>query len=211
MRSDLKLLGSAGVIAASIAIGVGLYVALGGAVSAGGDAPQSAQRPDPGLLGVALAQASQAAATLPGGASSLNEMYRDWQVACEQQGTGKRCVMSQQQINPQTRQRVLAVEINSVAPNKVEGVLMLPFGLALDSGATLQIDDGVAAPPLRYRTCLPGGCLVPLSFDAGTLSALRRGTALKIATIADGGKATPFSISLQGFAAALDRVAALAR
>lgn len=47
MRADLKILGSAGVIAASIAIGVGLYVALGGAVPASGDVPQLVKRPDP--------------------------------------------------------------------------------------------------------------------------------------------------------------------
>lgn len=211
MRTDLKVLGSAGVIVASIAIGVGLYVALGDAPSVSGDAPQFLGRLDSALTSFVLAQAPQSAAPLRGGTGSLNETHQDWHVACEQQGTGKRCLLSQQQINPQTRQRVLAVEFNSIGPNKVEGVLMLPFGLSLASGATLQIDDGVAGQQLRYRTCLPGGCLVPLSFDGGSLPALRKGAALRIAAVADGGKATPFSVSLQGFAAALDRAAALAR
>jgi invasion protein IalB len=164
---------------------------------------------DSALTSFVLSQAPQSAAPLRGGSNSLNETHQDWHVACEKQGTGKRCVLSQQQINAQTRQRVLAVQINSIAPHKVEGVLMLPFGLALESGATLQIDDGMAGQPIRYRTCLPGGCIVPLSFDVAALSALRKGTALKIAAVADGGKTTPFSVSLQGFAAALDRVVVL--
>ena len=64
---------------------------------------------------------------------------------------------------------------------------------------------------MRFRTCLPNGCLVAVSFDAPTVTALRTGTALKIKATADGGAAAPFSISLQGFATALDRVMALSR
>jgi invasion protein IalB len=43
------------------------------------------------------------------------------------------------------------------------------------------------------------------------VTALRSGTALKVKTVADGCKAPPFSISLQSFATALDRLAALSR
>jgi invasion protein IalB len=90
-------------------------------------------------------------------------------------------------------------------------MLMLPFGLALDSGVTLQIDDKATMQPLRFRTCLPAGCVVSLTFDAPALVALRAGSALKVKAVADGGAATSFSISLQGFATALDRMGALAR
>lgn len=74
-----------------------------------------------------------------------------------------------------------------------------------------QIDDKPAMQSIWFRTCLPAGCLVNITFDAATLVALRAGTALKIKAAADGGAAVPFSISLQGFAAALDRTAALSR
>ena len=147
---------------------------------------------------------------LPGGASSLNETYKDWTVACVQQGTTKRCVLSQAQ-KQQNGRRVLAIELNAPAGNTVSGTLVLPFGLALDSGVTFQIDEKPAMKPIRFRTCLPAGCLVNVTFDAATLVALRAGALLKIKTTADGGAATPFSISLQGFGTALDRVAALAR
>lgn len=161
-----------------------------------------------------LAQAAPAPAppsTLPGGASSLNETYRDWQVACAQQGNAKRCIMRQQQFSQQNRQRVLAIEIGSVANNRLEGVLVLPFGLSLDAGVRFQIDDGVTGQPLRFKTCLPAGCVIPLAFDAALTANLRRGTTLKAVATADGGEASPFSISLQGFGTALDRIIALAR
>lgn len=165
--------------------------------------------PAPRRFEVAQAQAGGGSA-LPGGASSLNETYKDWRVTCIQQGATKQCAISQLQTQ-QNGQRVLAMELNVPSGNTVSGTLVMPFGLALDSGVTLQIDDKPAMPPIRFRTCLPAGCLVNITFDAPTLVALRTGSALKVKATADGGAATPFSISLQGFAAALDRVAALAR
>lgn len=170
--------------------------------------------PEPQRLRVAQAgsdgQGSGAASSLPGGASSLNETYKDWRVACVQQGTAKRCVLSQVQAQ-QNGQRVLAIELNTPGGKLISGTLVLPFGLALDSGVTFQIDEKPEMQPVRFRTCMPGGCLVSIAFDAPTLAALRAGTALKINAVADGGAAAPFSISLQGFATALDRVAALSR
>jgi invasion protein IalB len=211
MRSALKMVGGLSAIVLVAAVGVTLYVFPNAAESAaidGLDAPVPAERVTPRIE---LAQVTAPATPLPGGASSLNETYKDWQVSCAQQGAVKRCSMSQQQANQQSRQRVLAIEINAVTAAKVEGLLVLPFGLVLDAGAKLQIDDGGIGQPIRFSTCLPAGCLIPLSFDAATVVNLRKGTALKVVATADGGAATPFSISLQGFGTALDRIAALAR
>ena len=167
--------------------------------------------PAPQRLQLAQAQTTTGGgSTLPGGASSLNETYKDWRVTCVQQGTTKRCALSQAQAQ-QNGQRVLAIELAAPAGNLVSGTLVLPFGLALDSGVSFQIDDKPAMAPVRFRTCVPAGCLVNLSFDAPTIVALRAGSVLKVKATADGGAATPFSISLQGFGTALDRVAALAR
>lgn len=160
---------------------------------------------------VAQAPAGGAGASgLPGGASSLNEAHKDWAVACVLQGTAKRCVLSQVQAQ-QNGQRILAIELNAPNGNSVSGTLAMPFGLALDSGVTLQIDDKPAMPVLRFRTCVPIGCIVNIAFDAPTLATLRTANALKLKATADGGNAMQLSISLQGFASALDRVSALSR
>jgi invasion protein IalB len=157
------------------------------------------------------ADAVEPASSLPGGASSLSETYQDWRVACIQQGTAKKCMMSQVQTQ-QNGQRILAIELNALNGNVVSGTLALPFGLALDSGATLQIDDKPAMQPLHFRTCVPSGCLIPVTFDVRMLATLRSGTALKVKTVAaEGGAAADFSISLKGFATALDRVGVLSR
>ncbi|MXO02422.1 invasion associated locus B family protein [Shinella zoogloeoides] len=209
-----KILGISTVAAAAIAAAVAAYAVPSGAQSSSGTDTlftTSNADPVPQRFELAQAQAGGAATSgLPGGASSLNETYKDWRVACVQQGTVKSCVLSQAQVQ-QNGQRVLAIELNAPTGNAVTGTLVLPFGLALDAGVTFQIDEKPAMQPVRFRTCVPGGCIVNVNFDAATLVALRAGAVLKIKATADGGAATPFSISLQGFGTALDRVAALAR
>lgn len=153
-------------------------------------------------------QNAAAGSSLPGGASSLNETYKDWRVSCALQGNLKRCVLSQVQAQ-QNGQRVLAIELNAPSGNTVSGTLVLPFGLALDSGVTVQIDENPTMQPVRFRTCLPAGCIVNITFDARTIVVMRAGTALKVKATADGGAAAPFSISLQGFGTALDRAGVL--
>lgn len=219
ISKQVRFFGVSAVAALAVAAGLAAYMAPSVAISTPSQAAaitDSQDDPAPQRFQVAQAPSGgqpaggAVASGLPGGASSLNETYRDWVVACQVANNAKRCVMSQQQ-NQQNGQRVLAIELNAPDGNAVSGALILPFGLALDSGVTFQIDDKPALQPGRFRTCMPAGCLVAVSFDAPTLVALRAGTALKIKAVADGGTAAAFSISLQGFATALDRVRALSR
>jgi invasion protein IalB len=168
--------------------------------------------PTPSLASPALSTPGASAATgvLPGGSTALSETFNDWQVVCAVQGATKRCAAKQEQISQQNKQLVLAVELTPAATeDKVDGVALLPFGLTLDSGVTLQVDESSAVTPLRFRTCVPGGCVLPLSFDAHTIAQLRAGSVLKAKVAIDGGQDATLSISLKGLSAALDRTAAL--
>ena len=136
------------------------------------------------------------------------ETFGDWRVLCATQGPAKRCVATQEQSSTQTRQRVLAIEM-ALNADKLEGVLVLPFGLLLDRGVVLQLDEQPAQPAQRFRTCLPAGCVVPVSFDAKSIAALRAGTALKIKVVVESGQEQGLAISLKGLAQALDRLPAL--
>jgi len=158
-----------------------------------------------GGVGTAAAQG------LPGGATTLNETHGDWTVACTTPEGNVRCAISQIQINSQNRQRVLTVELTATeGGNAASGTLVMPFGLALDQGVVLSIDEGEFLPPLRFSTCLPAGCLVPLTFNADAVTAMRAGTALKVKAAAnDSGQEVNFSISLSGFTSALARAAEL--
>lgn len=104
----------------------------------------------------------------------------------------------------------MAVELKRNSDATLAGSLVLPFGLQLDAGATLQIDDGQPLQPLRFSTCLPAGCVVPLSLDEGTVAALRAGSALKIKVKSADQKDVVLPVSLKGLAPALDRLSVLA-
>lgn len=60
------------------------------------------------IASTVIAQTSPS--TLPGGASSLQESYDDWRVFCMEPTGQKICILSQQQIDGRTRQRILALE-----------------------------------------------------------------------------------------------------
>jgi invasion protein IalB len=168
--------------------------------------------PKVGKRPVLLAQADMTQSSLPGGASSLQESYQDWQVTCSAQGVDKRCVMSQQQADPKTRQRVLAIELNADTTGKAAGAVVLPFGLALDTGVSITVDEDADAVGLRFRTCLPVGCVVPLELKEELIAAMRNGTSLQItATPSENEQPVSFSVSLKGFSSAFDRTLALSK
>ncbi|WP_079212641.1 invasion associated locus B family protein [Brucella pituitosa] len=151
------------------------------------------------------------AAPLPGGASTLQETYQDWTVSCQSEKDDTICAIRQDQNSTQTRQRVLTAELRSGSGGKVEGVLLMPFGLDLAKGAALKIDEA-EGPHLTFSTCLPQGCLAPVSFDAKQVTALKTGTNLNVsATALSPSQAVAFKISLKGYGAALDRIIALTK
>jgi len=152
-----------------------------------------------------------AAQGLPGGATSLNETHNDWTVACRTLEAAVRCAMTQTQVSGENRQRVLAIELTTAeGGNATSGMLVLPFGLQLDSGVMLAIDEDEFLPPLRFSTCLPAGCLVPLGFNGDAVTTLKAGTTLSVKAAAnDSAQEVVFSISLTGFTSALNRIAEL--
>ncbi|NLR97631.1 invasion associated locus B family protein [Rhizobium sp. P38BS-XIX] len=146
---------------------------------------------------------------LPGGADALREVHGDWLVVGSVQAnvsaSQKSCVIVQEQIHNETRQRVLLVELRPEA-GKVTGTLVLPFGLLFQKGVVLQVDEGSRAPAIPFRTALPVGCIVDLDIDALRLSLIKSGKTLHIHAIAaDTAQIVTFPVSLNGFASALAR------
>lgn len=157
-------------------------------------------------------QPAAGSATAAGGPSSLSETYEDWRVACVAAPENKKqCAFSQGQVS-QNGQRVLTIELTPAEDGGLKGVLVMPFGLNLDKGVTFSVDDTPPGKPSRFRTCLPGGCIVRLTFTPATAKALKTGTALKLGAFAsDTEKDVAFSISLKGFSQALERTMQLGK
>jgi invasion protein IalB len=178
-----------------------------GAVPAGAGLTPVAEPAAPSAGGVLLAQVT----ALPGGATSLREEHGDWVVACGLPSGTVACTLSQQQTDNRSNQRVLAVELSGRDGGATAvGTIVMPFGLALDQGLTLQIDEGQPTT-VSFGTCVPAGCLAPVTFQTELLDALRRGTTLKLRVIAyDTGNPVDFTVSLKGFSESLNRTVELA-
>jgi invasion protein IalB len=157
--------------------------------------------------------ATAGAAGLPGGATSLNESHGDWALRCGERGAAgdatTLCSVTQTQIDKNTKRRVLAIALNPQKGGGIKGIVMMPFGLLLDNGATFQLDDGAATSPTHFRTCVPAGCILPIDWPDSTVKAMRSAKTLKISAVMDNGKPAPFSISMNGFDGAMDRAAEL--
>jgi invasion protein IalB len=159
----------------------------------------------------APARAPQTLPGLPGGATSLQETHGDWKVTCEQQKDRHVCALSQQHTDKESRQLLVAIELAAAGRGGGEGTIILPFGLALEKPVTLEIDEAATGPALSYKTCLPVGCLVSVSFDAATIARLKQAKVLTVKATANGGQVVAFKITLAGFSGAFDRTVALAK
>lgn len=189
---------------------IAVMASLGDANAHPGQDAAADHRPRAGLM--QMAQAS-APAQLPGGASSLREAHGDWIVACNAIAKGKSCTVSQQHTDSRSGQRVLAIELGApAADGGARATLVLPFGLQLDKGVVLQVDEAAASAPFAFKTCLPAGCIVETALTRQVLDAWRKGTNIKLkAFAADTGGEVPLTISLKGLAQAMDRAAALTK
>lgn len=177
------------------------------------------------VTGVSAQAQAQTQTPAPAQPSALTESYDDWTVRCATQGAAadkageaakgkpgagaRECSLSQTQANG-NGQRVLLMELRPAEDGRLRGNLILPFGLALQKGATFAVDDLPPGKPAPFRTCLPVGCVVSLLFTDTITQSLRSGTKLIVkAQASDPEAEVPFSISLKGFDAALQRTIAL--
>lgn len=161
----------------------------------------------PEETGVVMAEGS-----FPNGASSINEIYGDWIVACDSVQNEKVCTFSQVHTSNQSGKRVFAIELQPPADSRTNSVILLPFGLRLDDGVTLKIDGQTLEPSARFLTCVPNGCLVPVAFPTAATDAMKEGEKLIVgANSSSDGKPLIFTISLNGFTAAFNRTTELAK
>ncbi|WP_336747727.1 invasion associated locus B family protein [Aureimonas altamirensis] len=132
--------------------------------------------------------------------------YGAWQVVCGSTAEGHaRCSLLQQQATSTTegaQQRLLAIELQPT-PDAARGTIILPFGLDLSKGAKLSL-PGTQGQTHPFKTCLPAGCLVDVSFGPESLSALSKADALEISVVPmqqDG--VSQLRVLLEGFPQAL--------
>ncbi|WOH68025.1 invasion associated locus B family protein [Bradyrhizobium sp. BWA-3-5] len=146
---------------------------------------------------------------LPNGASQLSETYGDWTLNCS---TGTRaCTLSQALVNKEG-QRAFLIELRVAKDGASEGTILMPFGLKLEAGVLLKLDDQDLGEGLRFSTCVAQGCMLPINFPVAGMNAIRNGKALAVGALnMSDGQLVTFTISLNGFAVAVDRAVQLAK
>lgn len=158
--------------------------------------------------GPAAATAGSAGPAEPGDNGALNEVHGDWTVLCS--ASPRHCSLGQQLLDRASQRPVLTLGFTLAAQQGLNGLLMMPLGLALAAGVTMQVDRGPLAEPLVFHTCAPTGCPLALMLSGATVETLLSAKALRIGAVGDDGQPRIFTVSMTGFASALARVRALA-
>lgn len=186
-----------------------LILCLGTAVVAHAQQPNPLTRPATPLpAGTSLTPPP--APLFPNGATSISETFGDWTVDCRAADGRKACLLSQSQGDNRSGQRVFAIELRGPRDGRSEGTILMPFGLRLENGAVLKLDDKDLGQGVRFSTCIPAGCLLPVSFPTVATDALKTGQRLTVAALSlSTHEAVSFNVSLNGFAAAFARTAQL--
>jgi invasion protein IalB len=137
--------------------------------------------------------------------------FQDWMVRCGRPRgqEAEVCEMQQQQIDNEDR-TVMAVAVGQVPGSSNVGLLiLLPLGILLPAGVTMQIDSGDAIP-LQVDRCERQGCRIERLIEPDLLSRLKAGTKATVFFEAfdPQGKRQRLGvpISLLGFTAALNEV-----
>jgi invasion protein IalB len=142
---------------------------------------------------------------LPNHATAISETYGDWTLNCGTDKGAKFCTLSQAQVNKEG-QRAFAVELRTAKDGSSEGTILMPFGLKLEAGVVLRLDDKDIGQGLRFSTCLAQGCLLPVSFPSAGTDAIRQARTFTVGALnVSNNQLVTFSISLNGFATALER------
>lgn len=170
-----------------------------------------------GLCGLTLLLGTSAhAAGLPNGAGILPERYQDWQVVCQASpdatdGGGNRamqCFARQQALDMHSHRRVMSIRLEPDGV-QVRGVATVPFGLDLVRGLTLTNASEPVGDSYSFSTCLPTGCLVPLSFDDQQWNTLLKEKKALFTAMTFSGQPMKLFFSTRGLAQALLRVRVL--
>jgi len=160
------------------------------------------------------ATAHTAPALWPTGATTVSESYGDWTMTCVRPSEQVACVVAQSQGDAKTGRRKFGVELKPPRDGHAEGVVVMPFGLAIEPGITFKLDDQALGQGAPYSSCTGEGCLVLISFPTVATDAMRTAKTLtvtgqKAAGSAGAGEPAAITVPLVGFAQAFARAVAL--
>jgi len=125
-------------------------------------------------------------------------------------------MVAQSQGDSKTGRRRFGIELKSPHDGQAQGVVVMPFGLAIEPGITFKLDEQALGKGAPYSSCTGEGCLVSISFPTLATDAMRTAKTLTVigqkAGSSAGGEAVgaaTITVPLAGFPQAFDRAMAL--
>jgi invasion protein IalB len=160
--------------------------------------------------------ASASPALWPAGATSVSESYGDWTMTCVRPADKTACVVAQSQGDTRTGRRKFGIELKAPQDGEAQGVVVMPFGLAIEPGITFKLDDQVLGQGAPYSSCTGEGCLVSIRLPTLATDAMRSAKVLTVtgrkttgAAGIEAGEPASMTVPLVGFSQAFDRAMAL--
>lgn len=136
--------------------------------------------------------------------------FQDWMLRCGRSQQGPEVCEMQQEQTDDEGQPIMAVAVGTApgTPNLVL-LVMLPLGILLPPGVTLQVDDG-AEVPLEVQLCERRGCRIEKLVEPELLNRLKAGRQATVFFQAPDPQGRPqrlgVPVSLLGFTAALNEL-----
>lgn len=153
---------------------------------------------------------AESKATWPAGADTVTETYGDWTTSCARAEARVVCMVMQTQGDKSTGRRQFAFELRTPKEGRADGVILMPFGLAIEPGVTFKLDEATLGKGAFFVSCTAEGCLVPISFPTLATDTMKTAKALVVSAKKSGNdEAVTITLPLAGFAAAFERAAAL--
>ena len=134
-----------------------------------------------------------------------------WAVNCQPSAKSKKlvCMLSQSIVVAKSRQKFVMVSVRPWEDDKAPAthvmVLQLPHGLALASGAAIQVDDK-KLDKLAIFTSDAQGVYARIGVTEALLLSLRKGSTMKVNFAARNGRKIIVLISLKGFSASFAKL-----
>jgi len=132
------------------------------------------------------------------------ETYKDWQLACVEQGEVKRCEIKQTLLNKDSK----PVSVISLAKKNNNDLLMqIALPHMLDLSVPVQLDvDGKNQASLPFKYCNSIACFIFVDNDTTLFSAFKKGSSGTISTRSVTGEGIKLEFSLSGFSSAVSNL-----
>ena len=108
-------------------------------------------------------------------------------MTCTRPGDKVSCIVAQSQGDSQTGRRKFGFELQTPANGRSEGLVLMPFGLAIEPGVSFKLDEQTLGKGAPYMMCSAEGCFVPISFPTLALDGMRNAKTLTVTGQKTGG------------------------